>query len=61
MLLAALDRYRSDKNVLIERYRRLLRSDPEAETKFSVVLLEVSFFYNLQQNIFKIERNIRLT
>ncbi|KAL3998482.1 EF hand family protein [Acanthocheilonema viteae] len=46
MLLAALDRCRSDKNVFIERYRRLLRSDPEAETKFSAVLSEVEKRWN---------------
>ncbi|VDO20139.1 unnamed protein product [Brugia timori] len=46
VLLAALDRCRSDKNVFIGRYRRLLRSDPEAETKFSVVLSEIEKRWN---------------
>ncbi|KAM3720398.1 Dystrophin-1 [Dirofilaria immitis] len=45
-LLAALDRCKSDKNVFIERYRRLLRLDPEAETKFSVVLSEIEKRWN---------------
>ncbi|EJD75751.1 hypothetical protein LOAG_17162 [Loa loa] len=46
VLLAALDKCRSDKNVFIARYRRLLRSDPEAETKFSVVFSEVEKRWN---------------
>uniref|UniRef100_A0A1I8EJT8 Calponin-homology (CH) domain-containing protein n=1 Tax=Wuchereria bancrofti TaxID=6293 RepID=A0A1I8EJT8_WUCBA len=46
MLLTALDSCRSDKNVFIGRYRRLLRSDPEVETKFSVVLSEIEKRWN---------------
>ncbi|CAG9538020.1 unnamed protein product [Cercopithifilaria johnstoni] len=46
MLLAELDRCRSDKNLFIERYRRLLRSDPETETKFSVALSEIEKRWN---------------
>ncbi|VDM97496.1 unnamed protein product [Thelazia callipaeda] len=45
-LSIALERYRADKNVFIERYRRLLRSDPEVEAKFSVILSEIEKRWN---------------
>uniref|UniRef100_A0A915Q5I9 RNA helicase n=1 Tax=Setaria digitata TaxID=48799 RepID=A0A915Q5I9_9BILA len=46
ILLTALERCRSDKNAFIERYRRLLRSDPETEAKFSMILSEIEKRWN---------------